>query len=470
MATLPQPPASASIPQLLPLAADLLPAEVVQALLTTVPHRFYDRLWTPFITLWCFVCQWLNTDHTCDGVLSFVEAGAIDDLDTRHAQPFSARVTVGSTAGYCKARQRLPLVVLEGALRHTARVIQDRLGEAGRWHGHPVALLDGTTLLLTPTAALVAASGQHANDKGPGYWVVVRAVAAFCLATGALVEATLGSLQQSEQAWAKGLLAGFPAGTLVLGDSNFGVFSVAQAARPAGVFVLLRLTASRATALAKRTRAVGTDVQIAWSPTPQDQSDPRLSTEPIVGRLLRVPLERPGFRPFTLCLFTTLLDADQYPVAELVALYGRRWDVELDLRYVKATLGMAQLTTKSPDLVHKDFLAGLLAYNLLRAVMLDAAEHRHCSPLDLRFTSCWRRLRTVLGTRHPTDAPAARTAAWSRLVDRVAQCRLRPRPRFRIEPRAVRRRRCAYPPLKGSRADARQRARLTQQAPAGTKC
>lgn len=108
---------------------------------------------------------------------------------------------------------------------------------------------------------------------------------------------------------------------------------------------------------------------------------PRLSVEPIAGRLIYVRVERPGFRPVDLYLFTTLLDASRYTIAQLVELYGLRWHVELDIRYVKDTLDMGLLTGQSPDIVCKEFDCGLLAYNLI------LGEHGPSCPGRRTFTA-----------------------------------------------------------------------------------
>jgi hypothetical protein len=153
-----------------------------------------------------------------------------------------------------------------------------------------------------------------------------------------------------------------------------------------------------------------------------------------------------------LYLFTSLLDAEVYTLEELVKLFDLHWHVELNLRYVKSTLDMDLLTAKSVDMVRKELWAGLLAYNIIRGYMTRAAMQANLSPLTLSFTRCWRRVRDTLLARRPG---ATRTV--HRLLTRLAKLTLPKRPRFRIEPRAVRRRPATYPNLKGSRSGARQR-------------
>ena len=182
--------------------------------------------------------------------------------------------------------------------------------------------------------------------------------------------------------------------------------------------------------------------------------------------MIYVHLQRDGFRPVDLSLFTTLLDATRYPLDALLTLYAQRWHVELDLRYVKATLDMGLLHAQLVDTVRKELYAGLIAYNLIRAWMCHAAQRVGLTPLVLCFTQCWRRIRETVTHLCPADIAPYIRRELERLLSRLALCRLPERPRFRIEPRAVRKRRASYPPLKGSRDAARQRTLKQLQTPA----
>jgi len=468
MSTQSQPKAKPSISELFPVFQELLPVQVIRGLVRASQKCFYERLFTPLILVWCLTYQRLNHDHTCDAAVSYLASGAVDHLDSRHQEPPSQRIKSESTAAYCKGRWRLPLSVLQGALSHTGRAIQQWLGADGLWLGHPVGLLDGTTLLLRPEPELVQHYGRHKGRGKETYWVVMRVVVAFCLYTGALLSVAEGSLHISEQALAASILAQAIQGSVYLGDRNFGIFSVAQAARHYRSWAVLGLTRQRARALAGRKLRSGEDMRIIWQPSAKDQLHPGMSAEPIEGRLIFVRLERKGFRPVELYLFTTLLDADRYTVEELVKLYGLRWHVELDLRYVKDTLEMDLLTGKSVEIVRKELHAGLLAYNIIRGYMVQAARRAGLSPLALSFTCCWRRVRDVLLSLRPTDSAQYVERTIEHLLARLAQCILPKRPRFRIEPRAVHRRPAVYPQLKGSRAEARRRLITHLQEPA--KC
>lgn len=448
--------------ELLPVFEELLPVQLLREWIQVSGNRFYERLFTPLILVWCFLYQRLNEDHTCDAAVSHVASGSVDHWDTRHKKPASQRIQSESTAAYSKGRKRLPLSVLQEALRHTGQVIGQWMGADGLWFGHPVGLLDGTTILLRPEPELVAHYGRHHSRGKETYWVVMRVVATFCLGTGALLGVAEGALQISEQALAAMI---FASGSVYVGDRNFGVFSIVQAARHHNAWVVLRMTKQRARALAGRTMQSGEDLRVSWQHSAKDQLHPNMSANPIEGRLIFVRLERTGFRPVEVVLFTTLLDAERYTVEELVKLYGLRWHVEVNLRYVKSTLEMGLLTGKSVDIVRKELHAGLLAYNVIRGYMVQAARKAALPPLTLSFTRCWRRVREMLLTLRPTDSAKHIARILERLLVRLARCILPKRPRFRIEPRAVHRRPDVYPNLKRSRVEARQWLLASLQKP-----
>lgn len=451
---------------LLPLFQEMVPVEVVRTLVRSSGKRFYERLFTPLVMLWGFIFQRLNADHTCDAALAYIASGKVDHLDDRHTVLLSQRIKSESTAAYCKGRQRLPLSVLQGVLHQTVQVVQQKLGSDRLWRGHQVSLLDGSTLLLRPEPELVTTYGVHKTGREESYWVVMRVVVAFCLRTAVLLGVAEGSVSESEQKLAKSIFALAAPDTVHVGDRNFGIFSIVQAVRHYEGWVLLRMTRQRARALAGRELRSGADIEVTWRHSYKDQLDPEMSAEPVQGRLAYVRLQRLGFRPVHLHLFTTLLDAERYPLQALVELYGLRWHVELGLRYVKDTLDMALLTAKTSDMVRRELYAGLLAYNLIRGYMVQAAKQANLSPLRLSFSLCWRRVRDVVLSWRPTDSVQHTREQIRRLLHRLAKCLLPKRKQFRIEPRAVRRLPAIYPHLGGSRKEAREHllARLWQPA------
>jgi len=441
---------SFSPPELLAFFIQLLPATALAKLPSLKAKCFYQRLFTPLVTLWYLLFQRLHADHTLEAALTNARDGGADSL----RPGLSRRLNSAATASYSNARQRLPTAFLGDALALQGHKIS-RLSPTTLWRGLVIALLDGSTVRLRPHGRMAKElppnGNQHPNRP---YWCLMRVVVCFCTLSGAALDCALGSIHVSEQVLACRIILNCLNSCLFIGDRNFGVFRVVQAARKAGQQALLRLTERRARKLLRRALTVG-DHAVSWEPSRQDQLPPACSKKPINGRLLVVRLQRKGFRSQLLCLFTTLANTADYPVPELVRLYGLRWHVELNLRYLKAQMDLVQLEAKSPEMAQKEWLAGLLAYNLIRAAQLCAALQKGISPLTLSFSSVRRRLECWLRQFGRTKRQAY--AQWAKTLQDMGRSRLprrrKPRPN---EPRAQRHLRLPYLPLFGSRAKARR--------------
>jgi len=164
------------------IVRQLLPRNVIRELVESSGIRLYWRLLTPLVLVWCFIYQRLSKDHTCDEVVSHLLSGGADDLSEKKRKPLSRQLQSESTSSYIQGRNRLPLSVLQGALRHVSKVIEGWLHDNERqWKGHAVRWLDGTTVRLRPFGDLQETYGQAKNQHGTAYWVIVRVLAAFCL-------------------------------------------------------------------------------------------------------------------------------------------------------------------------------------------------------------------------------------------------------------------------------------------------
>jgi DDE family transposase len=414
----------------------------------------YQRLFTPLVTLWYFLFQRVNANHTLDAAAADARAGGADVLN----RGLSRRLTSASSSSYSDARQRVPWQFLAEALALQGGKIA-ALSPASQWRGFVIALLDGSTVRLRPHNDIPEHFPAHSNQHCQRtYWCLMRVVVSFCALSGAALSCAMGSTHASEQVLACQIILGAATRSLFVGDRNFGVFRVVQATRQAKREILVRMSALRATKLLGRALIAGDHI-VSWKPTRHDQLEPGCSRQPIKGRLLVARLARPGFRPQLLCLFTTLTDAAQYSLEELVKLYGLRWHIELNLRYLKAQMELVQLEVHSADMARKEWLAGLMAYNLIRAAMLCAALHKQISPLTLSFSAT--RIRLEYWLRQFGRSPREARANWQRSLQEISRCllprRRRPRPQ---EPRAQRHVREPYGPLIGSRAEARQKLHL----------
>ena len=84
-----------------------------------------------------------------------------------------------------------------------------------------------------------------------------------------------------------------------------------------------------------------------------------------------------------LYLFTTL----EEETAETVALlYKERWHIETDLRSLKEQVRLDTIPARSPGLVACELLMAIACYNLIRALMAEAAKQIGIEPRRLSFS------------------------------------------------------------------------------------
>lgn len=440
----------------------LLPVGLIAEWLARADQDFYERAFTPLITLWYLVFQRLSPNHH----LSQVQEDALEGGADRLSPPgkrLSQQLRSEATTSFSDARQRLPLELCLRALWHIAQQAHKAFQVPEKF-GLKLGLLDGTTFRLRPLGDIPEHFPAHrpGNCKKPPYWCLARVVGVVCWATGVVVHSTLAGLKTSEQALSAQLLSQRSwQGWLLAADRNFGVYYVARAILAAQAQGLLRLTEARARKLARLAGLklkAGLDAPIDWAPTCHDQCPAGLSRTPVAGRLIAIRVSPQGFRSFTVYLFTTLSDRLQYPASELVQIYGLRWNVEVSFRYIKDQMDLGFLECHSANMARKEWLAGLVAYNLIRWTMAAAAA---LAKVPVQWLSFSRTRQLLLGWL-ARNRLYHNAGSWKRLLRRIAKARQPKRRKMRPpEPRAIRHFAKDTPRLEGPRAAARHQLAKT---------
>lgn len=301
----------------------------------------------------------------------------------------SGKAVSGNTAAYNQARQKLPLPVVEQSCDRIFDQLMERMAPTCPPGSRCAFLMDGSSMRLAHSPAVVRQFPPASNQHGESHWPVIRVLVAHDLQTGLAMRPHWGPMYGadavSEQKLLETSIGRLPAGAAVIGDSNFGVFSVAWTATQQGYPVLLRLTSPRARRLAGEALKDETDCQIVWKPSREEcKAHPELPPDACVKGRLIVRQVQPdsGVAPFLLVLFTTLPE----PAKEIQELYGRRWNIETDLRTLKSQLRMEQLSCATPEMVAKEIQMSIAAYNLVRAVICIAAQQSGLPPRDYSFT------------------------------------------------------------------------------------
>jgi hypothetical protein len=408
------------------------------------PHR--ARLFPPAETLSMFLAQALNADRSCQKAVN-------DTTVTRVARGLPHCST--HTGAYCRARQRLPMELLSTLVRQTGRRITTQTPELWRWRGRPIRLVDGTTVVLPDTPANQAAYPQPRSQKPGLGFPLCRIVGLLCLESGAVLNAAIGRYQGKggdEQTLLRSILDTLERGDLLIGDAFYATYFLLCTLRMRGIDAVFEQYGAR------RRR---TDFRCGQRLGPRDHLI-----------MLQKPIHKPDWMsqadydqtPSTLrvrelrtggkILVTTLLCPKTTHKSALKTLFQSRWHVELDLRNIKSTLGMERLSCQTPAMARKEMWVYLLAYNLIRLLMAQAARHTDSRPRQLSFKhtlQLW-----IAWKQHGTGNTSDTT--WDDLLVLIAQQRVGNRPR-RMEPRAIKRRPKPYPLLITPRTIARKDVR-----------
>lgn len=355
-----------------------------------------------------------------------------------------------NTAAYCKARARLRQDELEDVHQRIVRSLESSPSAKRLWCGRRVKVVDGSSLSMPDSPANQAHYPQPSTQKEGCGFPVMRIVGLFSLHTGVLIDVAKDSLAVSERTLFRRLWDCFDPGDVALADTGFTSYADFYYLQQRDVDCVMRNHQARKKGLTVLKRLGENDRIIQWHknkirPTWLTRDEWAAIPERLTVRELTVRVEIPGFRTETLVVVTTLLDPKAYPAPAIAQLYRTRWAVELFLRHIKITMGMDILRCKTPAMVHKEVTMHFIAYNLVRALMLEAATAYavHLERISLKGT--------IDTLRHWAPALAqSRTRRRSRLyqlmLHYIAADTLPQRP-DRSEPRAKKRRPKNYPLL-----------------------
>ncbi|OGB77087.1 MAG: transposase, partial [Burkholderiales bacterium RIFOXYC12_FULL_60_6] len=345
--------------------------ETTEALLPQ--HR--ERLYPPTVALSMFMRQVLEADSSCQKA---VNGWAVQRV-ANGLRPCSVR-----TGGYCRARQRLPQEMVSTLARETGRLLREKALKQWLWRGRTVKLVDGTGISMPDTPENQERYPQP-STQAPGVgFPLARLVMVICLATGAALDMAVGPHSgkgTGELGLVRALLEGFSPGDVMLADALYCNYFLIATLMAAGVDVLFEQNGSRITDF-RRGQSLGTrDHLVRW---PKPAARPEWMTpeqyahfpDELTVREVKVAHQ---------VLVTTMLDHRKVSKDDLSALYAQRWNVELDLRNLKTTTGMDVLSCQTPQMNEKQLWVHLLAYNVIRLLMAQAACNAGVDPRDLSF-------------------------------------------------------------------------------------
>src|SRR5271156_1790902 len=417
---------------------DVLTEDAVAQALSSITG-WLDRVFSPLVTLWVFLGQVLSADHSCRAAVARLIAHRL----ARGQAPCSPE-----TGAYCQARKRLPESFFADVARQTGRALEENVDPRWLWKGRRVYVYDGSSVTMPDTPANQAEYPQPVAQKPGLGFPLARIAAVFSLACGAILDVGIcryAGKGQSELGMLRTLWNMFLPGDVMLADRLMCTWTEMVMLKQRGVDSVCRFTSHRKTDFRRGKRLGHDDHIVKWlkpqKPRTIDREAYNALPDFLMVRECRVRIDQPGFRIKTLIIATTLLDADEFTKDDLAQLYRARWSAELDLRSLKQTIQMDVLRCKTPELVRKEIWTHILAYNLIRTVMAQAAALRDVEPRSISFKGAVQTLEAfqpaiALQGQHDLELC---TQLCRQLLDAIAIHRVADRPN-RFEPRLRKRR------------------------------
>jgi hypothetical protein len=381
-----------------------LPDEAILAACEQVEHVWRERVLGPVTTIHLFLLQVLHFNTSIKGLKRV------------------AKVPFGD-GSYCDARQRLPLAALQSLLRSSSAALRAAQAKAGAaaggapgyvWRGLRALLVDGSSTIAPDTKPLDKAFGHPTAQKDGCGFPVPKVLGLFDALTGLVVEMLCFPLFTGDMGRAVGLHPLLGPGDLVVGDRGFCSFAHVALLHLRGVLGLFRMhqrvivdfrphrkAGGKGKPKSKFVKRLGKwDQLVDWAKPgqcPKWMTKEQYAALPRTVRVreIRYRIPRKGQRTLCVTIATTLLDPALYPKDAVAELYGLRWTVETHLAELKTTLKMRKVKCQTEDGVRKEVAVYCLVYNLVHAIMLEAARRQQVDVLRISFLDAVRWLQNA---------------------------------------------------------------------------
>lgn len=413
------------------LIAEQLETKECRAIIKQAPsHR--DRCYPPFITLVAFIKQIINSDKSCKR--------AVTHLLTKKAMNKEKQIS-SNTGSYCKARKRLLTKIVEGLVKQIGMTSIEKTPPSWKLFGRECKLVDGTMLSMADSKENREIYSQYENQKEGVGFPAMRLVVLMSLANGTVIDYAQGphkGKNTGEHSLFRQLYSSIHKDDILLADAYYPTYFCVADLHAKGVDGIFRGLTQRNYDFRRGKRLGTNDHIVRWAIPPKpswmDQQAYDSYPKEIEVRELRM-----GKKIYV----TTLINHKNYPKKKLYAAYRMRWQVEINLRSLKTIMGMDMLVCKSPDMVRKELGIHLLAYNIIRVIMLEACIKHDTNPNKISFKGSVQ-LILEMETYFMVANENQKQELYLELLKEIIKNPIGKRP-DRVEPRKTKRRPKLYP-------------------------
>lgn len=414
--------------------------------------KYRNRCYTPDIIIWSFLSQVLSEDQSCQAAVARIIAFFISQGN----EPPSA-----NTAAYSKARTRLPEEIISNITKDSAKKLEDKIPSKWLWHNKKIKLIDGSTVFMPDTKANQATYPQMKSQKPGLGFPIARIVAVISYATGAVFDVAISPYSgkgSGEHALLRQILNVFKPGDVALGDAYYASYFLIAKLIEIGVDIVFPIHGGRHHDFRTGIRIGKKDHIVRWKKPqrPQWMSIEEYILVPgeITLREASIQNTRKGFKVKARTIVTTFLDSTKITKNDLKVIYDYRWSVETDLKSIKNTMKMDVLRGKTPEMIRKEIWMHILAYNLIRKIMMQTAVAHNKTPRGLSFKLA---LQMVTAFRQGGILADKNGVPCAHLLKAIAYKIVGNRP-GRCEPRRIKHRPKSYGLLVKPRSDYHQMA------------
>jgi hypothetical protein len=412
----------------------ILTREYVLSVLESQGYQYRARVFCPLVTLWAWLSQCLSQDKSLNEAVSRIVA---------HRATSGLATCSPNSASYSVARSRFPSEVLTRMAKEIGRNVHDSRSHEWDWRGRPVFLADGTGFSMPDTAENQLAYPQVRNVEAGLGFPIMRAVALISLATGAVVDLAFAAHEgkgTGESTLLRGMIDSMNPGDVLVADKYYPSFFTIALLKQRGVDLVSISHCLRKIDFSSG-EVLGDNDHIAeWHKPPRcpewmDAATYESIPDTLPIREFEIEIDgREGGKEKAIVV-SSITDP-KIPKQEISALYWSRWNCELDMRAVKCSMQMDVLRAKTPEMIGKEIWCHILAYNLLRGVMVESAKRHDLMPRQLSVKGA---MQTIESFTAPMMAIDGNEAIYSALLKTVSAHRVGNRP-GRLEPRKRKRR------------------------------
>ena len=395
---------------------------------------FRNRIYTPVKTVFTFIKQVLSPDKS----LKKAVAGVVVEQISAGKNKVSE-----NTGPYSKARKRLPENTVKELVKEVGKSPAKNAPKGWKPYGRELKSFDGTTVKMADTKMNQKSFPQHKNQKKGAGFPLARLVAVMSLTVGTVLNYAVDAYKgkgTGESSLLRSIFDSIEKDDIVLGDRYFPNFFLIADLNKIGADGIFRGQSQRHYDFRTGERLGKNDHIVFWNRPnkPEWMDQEKYDSYP----------EKMQVREFKVSgnvYVTTFINSKKYHKKELASIYGRRWEIEINLTSIKSIMNMDMLSSKTPDMVKKEIGIHFLAYNVIRIIMAEACATHNSLPWKISF-KCTVQLLNEFMPHFLNSSNKKNKILYAEMLMLIIKNKIGNRP-GRVEPRAIKQRQKPFPTL-----------------------